>query len=104
MAKTAHPFLMAAALAVAVMLLMPATGTAYPADIGPSTLETPMDYIGDLPVPTNHLGEPTLSSRVKVQSANEFMEALKQILQSDETKTLIQTLIAQITEPALRQP
>ena len=55
MAKTAHPFLMAAALAVAVMLLMPATGTAYPADmrgmprrvftypadIGPSTAASP---------------------------------------------------------------
>jgi hypothetical protein len=50
--------------------------------------------------PWNHRDFPTIAGTPRVvDSAEAFMEALKSILQSEETTKLIQTLVAQSTEP-----
>jgi hypothetical protein len=66
---------------------------AYPAKIGLPNLRSPW----------NHFGFPTCDSPREVKSAAEFMEELRSILQSEDTIKLLQTLIAQSTEPVPAQ-
>ena len=47
----------------------------------------------------NHLGMPTMIDEKKVNSSDEFIDALRAILQAEDTVKLLQTLIDQCREP-----
>jgi hypothetical protein len=63
-------------------------------DVYPTQIGRP-----DLSNPTNRRGFPTIASPKTVTSSQEFMAALEEILKSEETLKLIQTLIGQCADP-----